>query len=128
MRQSHDDESAAIAERPVRARRPRRSGPELRQRRRRLVQYALIAVGLVLTLSAVVGENGYLAALRAERQRAALQSEVMSLRRTNQALKEQARRLKDDPAAIEEAARRDLGLIKPGETLVIVRDAHPPVH
>ena len=38
------------------------------------------------------------------------------------------RRLKDDPAAIEESARRDLGLIKPGETLVIIRDAQPPVH
>lgn len=115
-------------ERPIRARRPRRSGIETRQRRRRLFQYALIVGALVLMLSAVVGENGYLAAIRAEQERSALQSEVTRLRLTNQALKEQARRLKDDPAAIEEAARRDLGLVRPGETLVIVRDARPAAH
>ena len=28
----------------------------------------------------------------------------------------------EDPAAIEEAARRDLGLMKPGEKLFIVKD------
>jgi cell division protein FtsB len=33
-----------------------------------------------------------------------------------------ARRLRDDPAAIEEQARRELGLIKPGEVLFIIKD------
>nr|MDQ3347897.1 septum formation initiator family protein [Acidobacteriota bacterium] len=40
----------------------------------------------------------------------------------NAGLREQARRLADDPAAIERAAREDLGLIKPGEILVVVKD------
>ena len=34
-----------------------------------------------------------------------------------------ANRLKNDPTAIEEEARKNLGLIRPGETLVIVKDA-----
>jgi cell division protein FtsB len=40
-------------------------------------------------------------------------------------LREEARRLREDPAALEEAARRDLGLLRPGETLVVVRKADP---
>ena len=40
----------------------------------------------------------------------------------NAELREMARRLREDPAAIEEQARRELGLIKPGEVLFIVKD------
>jgi cell division protein FtsB len=36
-----------------------------------------------------------------------------------------ARRLREDPSAIESVARRDLGLIKPGEKVFIVKDAAP---
>jgi cell division protein FtsB len=32
------------------------------------------------------------------------------------------KRLKDDPAAIEELARGELGLMRPGEKLFIVKD------
>ena len=48
-----------------------------------------------------------------------------SLRTENARLREEARRLREDPAAIEEIARRELGLIKPGEKLFIVRDVGP---
>jgi cell division protein FtsB len=37
-------------------------------------------------------------------------------------LRELARRLKEDPLAIEEIARRNLGLIKPGEKVFIIKD------
>jgi len=33
-----------------------------------------------------------------------------------------ARRLREDPSGIEDQARRELGLIKPGEVLFIVKD------
>jgi cell division protein FtsB len=33
--------------------------------------------------------------------------------------------LREDPAAIEDIARRDLGLIKPGEKLFIIKDVVP---
>lgn len=75
---------------------------------------------------ALVGENGYLATLRARREYDAVQAEVLRLQTENRELREQARRLKDDPAAVEDAARRELGLIRPGETLVIVRNSDPP--
>ena len=37
----------------------------------------------------------------------------------------QARRLREDPPAIEEIARRELGLIRPGERVFIVKDVPP---
>jgi cell division protein FtsB len=79
----------------------------------------------VLVVNAVIGENGYLATLRARRQLEVLASEVSRLEADNEQLRELAKRLKDDPAALEDAARRELGLVRQGETLVIVRDAKP---
>ena len=40
----------------------------------------------------------------------------------NARLREEARRLREDPSAIEEIARRELGLIVPGEKLFILKD------
>ena len=44
------------------------------------------------------------------------------MRLENQRTLEQARRYREDPATLEELARRDLGFIKPGEKLFIIRD------
>jgi cell division protein FtsB len=108
--------------RRLRARRRSRSGTETRQHRRRLVTYGLLAVAVVLMVNALVGENGYLAGLRARHEYDDAMAALVELRLQNQDLKEQARRLRDDPAAVEEAARRHLDLLRPGETLVIVKD------
>lgn len=40
----------------------------------------------------------------------------------NAGLREQARRLHEDPAMIERIARQDLGLVRPGEILVVLKD------
>lgn len=74
-------------------------------------------------VSALVGDNGMLSSMRARRQYAAVQQQLINLRVENQQLLEEMRRLKADPAAIEEEARRSLGLIRAGETLVIVKDS-----
>ena len=103
--------------------RPRpRLGAEARDHRWRVVSYVLLAGAAVLMVNALVGENGYLAGLRARRDHNAVMSDLIRLRVENQQLREQARRLKDDPSAIEDSARRELGLIRPGEMLVIVKD------
>ena len=44
----------------------------------------------------------------------------------NDALTEDIRRLREDPSAVEELAREELGLMKDGELLIILRDT-PPV-
>lgn len=44
-----------------------------------------------------------------------LQAKLEDLRRENQQLSQELQRLRTDPRAIEQVARRDLGLIQPGE-------------
>ena len=83
-------------------------------------------MGLVLVLAVVdgvFGERGLLANMQL-RQRNAQQSAVNDeLVAHNDDLTEEIRRLREDPAAVEELAREELGLIKDGELLIILRDA-----
>jgi cell division protein FtsB len=92
------------------------------RRGRRLVRYVLGFVTVVLVIDAVVGEKGLLALLKARRDFSAVQHALGQARVENAQLREDARRLREDPTAIEEIARRELGLIKPGEMLFIVKD------
>lgn len=120
-------DDVAPAERPLTPRRRRLlQTTDRRVRRRRLITYSIFAASLVLMTHALLGENGYFATLRAQRQHAEVEAALTRLRMENQRLQEESRRLREDPAALEEAARRDLGLIRPGETLVVVRKQQKP--
>lgn len=91
-----------------------------------MLQYLLVFVGCVLLAVALVGEKGLMAMLRARADYQALQQSLAAIEAENEQLREEARRLSEDPAAIEDLARRELGLIRPGEKLFIIRDARPP--
>ncbi len=99
---------------------------EQRDRRRRLQTWGLSAGVIVLLVNAIIGENGYLATLRASREFEALNLRVNRLKLENQRTLDESRRLEHDPAALEEAARERLNLLKPDETLVIIRDVPSP--
>ena len=75
----------------------------------------------VLVANALVGESGLLATRMASRQQSRLAERITILKAENDALREQARRLREDPSYIEEVARRELGLIRPGEHVFIIR-------
>ena len=92
---------------------------------RTMARYVLVAVTVVLLVDAVVGEKGLLALLQARKEFAAVERALEQSRNDNASLRQTARRLREDPTAIEAVARRDLGLIKPGEKVFIVRDAAP---
>jgi cell division protein FtsB len=94
----------------------------LANRGRRLFRHALIFITLVIVVDAIAGEKGLLALLQARRQYSALERSLERARAENDELRDLARRLREDPKAIEEQARRELGLIKPGETLFIIKD------
>ena len=64
--------------------------------------------------------------VQARRQYDELATTIARERADNARLREEARRLREDPAAIEDAARRDLGLIRPGERVFIIKDVKPP--
>jgi cell division protein FtsB len=97
-------------------------------RPRRLVRFVLLFIAVLIVVDALVGDRGLLAMRDARRRHVELAADIARLRAENARLREEARRLTSDPAAIEEIARRDLGLIRPGEKVFIVRDLPSPVN
>ena len=73
-------------------------------------------------MDALVGEKGLMQSMNARRQYQQLEASLEELRRENAALREEMRRLSEDPATIESLARQDLGLIRPGEVVFILKD------
>ena len=94
-------------------------------RNRRIVQLLLVLIVTVIVVDGLVGDRGLLAMLRARREYDDLAASIARQRAENARLRDTARRLRDDPTAIEEIARRELGLIKPGERVFIVKDVQP---
>lgn len=76
-------------------------------------------------VDALVGEKGLVARLRASEEYQQRFAAVERLKAENARLREQAASLRDDPAAIEAIAREELGLIRDGELLFILRDVRP---
>jgi cell division protein FtsB len=103
----------------------RRKTPEVgaSQLLTRLLNYVLGFVTVVLVVDALVGDRGLVDTLRARRQHAAIAAALAQKRQENARLRADIRRLKEDPGAIESLAREQLGLIREGEVLFIVRDS-----
>jgi cell division protein FtsB len=97
-------------------------GVAKQNRGKRIGQILAIVFAIVLMVDAIVGDRGLLAQRRASREYEALTRALELKRMENARLQEEARRLKNDPTAIEELARRELGLIRPGEKVFIVKD------
>ena len=94
----------------------RRFGPKL-----------LLLATIILIVDALIGDKGLVERLRERQRFNDVRAALETLRQENAALREQARRLREeDPATIESAARRQLGMIKPGEVLFIVKDVDAP--
>jgi cell division protein FtsB len=85
------------------------------------IRALFVVIGFEL-LMAVAGDHGLLALQASRRDLDAMRAQVSTRRAENLALQRQIRRLQDDPAAIEELARRELGLIKPGEIVFTIRE------
>ena len=99
------------------------TGPPVPRRQpRRFWSQAILFAACVLLVNAVFGDKGLMDSLRARKASAAAARELDQLRRENASLREQVRRLRTDPAAIEAVARGELGLIRPGEILVTIKD------
>lgn len=109
---------------PLRRQRPALPPPAARKWRKSL-DYLLLFVAVVLVVDALVGDKGLMDTIRARERSARLQADVWRLRSENEALSERARQLDKDSAAIEYLAREELGLIRPGEVLFILKDVTP---
>jgi cell division protein FtsB len=79
----------------------------------------------VLIIDALFGDRGFIETMRARREYDQLAASIARLKGDNARMREEARRLREDPEAVEELARKELGLVRPGEVLFIVKDAPP---
>ncbi|MDQ3421031.1 MAG: septum formation initiator family protein [Acidobacteriota bacterium] len=93
--------------------RRRRDNPWLRR--------GLLVVTLVVFVDAVFGDRGVAEMRKAQRAYSAAHADLVRLKSTNGGLREQARRLSEDPSTIEDVARKELGLMREGEVLFVVK-------
>ena len=96
-----------------------------RRRRRRIIESVLVLIGCLVLGDSLIGERGLIAMARAREEARAEQQRLDAARRKTIWLREQKNLLESDLGAIEDAVRRELGLIKPGEKLFIITDVPP---
>jgi cell division protein FtsB len=101
--------------------------PVASSRRRSLVTYGLLFLALAMVLDGVAGERGWFANRRDRQQLEQAEMELNAKRQENADLRDLVHRLQvQDPATIEELARRELGFIRPGEKVFIIHDVPRP--
>lgn len=85
----------------------------------------MLACGL-LGVNIVMGHRVPLDSLRlhmeAGSEHRRLEHDLAQLLHDNRRLRSEAQQLREDPAAIEDVARRELGLIRPGEIVFLLTD------
>ncbi len=100
------------------------------EKRRLAKRYLWIAgCGLALLSFAVheiAGENGYLVRRQRRLQMQALDEEVQRLQEDNRRLTQKIQQLRSDPQTIEELAREQLRMARPGEVVVTLPPEEQP--
>lgn len=92
-----------------------RTPPNREKHRRRPGLILLLGfLGLVLLLS-LLGDRGLVQLYRMGRVRAHLKQEIQTLKQENALLRQEVEAIKRYHSRAEEIARRDLGLVRPGE-------------
>ena len=94
-----------------------------RRRERAWTGRVLCFAACVLAVNALIGERGLSETLRARREFNAAIAELSRLQYENAMLAEAIHRLRHDAPTIENVARAELGLIRPGEVLVVLKTA-----
>jgi cell division protein FtsB len=79
---------------------------------------AFLWLGLaLLVLQDIFGTHGVLAMRRSQREAAEIRKEIQKLNDENKELQDRVKGLKSDPQAIEQIARQEMGLARPGELI-----------
>ncbi len=79
-------------------------------------------VFVALVVGSLFGDGGLLELWQEQERERALGREVQMLRFENGRLADEIDALRRDPTAIERVAREELGLIRPGETVFLLRE------
>lgn len=91
----------------------------------RAPRYLLGALLLLLFMSGLFGEHGYLATRRARAEVEKLRQEIRKLNEENRQLAGDVRALKTDSTAVERVAREEMGLARPGELVFRLPESAP---
>jgi cell division protein FtsB len=89
--------------------------------------FALLALQLIFLYRLFFGEGSYAQQVDLSRQVAQQKARNELLEERNRILAEEVEGLRDDPEAIEERARTDLGMVKAGETFFLVLEKRQEV-
>jgi cell division protein FtsB len=91
-------------------------------REKQQLSYVALLLGLLLLLWIVFAPNrGIVALYKAKKEIMRLQEENRRLAGENKVLQEEINRLQDDPAYLEEKARKEYGMLKENEVLYIFK-------
>ncbi|HTQ60699.1 MAG TPA: septum formation initiator family protein [Candidatus Solibacter sp.] len=100
-----------------------------------LKQYGSVMLGLlvlVMFVHDIFGTHGFLAMRRTQNEIRKVKGDLDQLSKENAALEQESKDLKSDPRLIEKIARDDLGLARPGETIIRIpqerQEANPPAN
>ena len=93
--------------------------------RRWMMMLACGLLGVNIIMGDRVPLHSHKLHLEAGSEHRRLEREIDQLRRDNRRMRSEARRLREDPAAIEAIARRELGLIRPGEIVFLLTEEPP---
>ncbi len=93
--------------------------------RRWMMMLACGLLGVNIIMGDRVPLHSHKLHLEADSEHRRLEREIDQLQRENRRMRSEARRLREDPAAIEAIARRELGLIRPGEVVFLLTDEPP---
>ena len=75
---------------------------------------------LIMIVTSLFGKKGVMDLRRARRSLAALETRVKALEEEKTKLEAEIGRLEKDPRAVEKPAREKLGLVEPGEKVVVL--------
>ena len=82
----------------------------------------ILPIVIITGLLTVFGERGLIKAYRLANERDEIRAKVEKLRRENQYLRGELASLRSDKHYIEDMARRELGLVREGETVYRFRE------
>ena len=93
--------------------------------RKKIFILGIASLFLIIIVTSLFGKKGVLDLRRARRNLAAFETRVRVLEAEKIRLEAEIDRLEKDPRAIEKPAREKLGLVEPGEKVVVIPP--PPV-
>jgi cell division protein FtsB len=105
---------------------PRRHDTRRVSRVQRVFTGVVVALAVIVMGDALFGDRGLVTLTHKQQELDRQYAAVARQKAKVDKLKEQVRRFTEEPSAIEERARRDFGLVRRGEKLIIIRDVPSP--